>query len=326
MKKAMFLLGFFQITISTFAQYTDVINSNRPGKSIAAFSVGKTVIQAELGLYGVQEKHDPLRYEANGFGSELSVRYGAFLEQLEFTLDMQYQHDWYQAPLVEEIRSGMRQFTLGAKYLVYDPFLKLKDKKTNLYSWKANHKFNWRDFIPAVAVYGGININFGNNPFFPDDNSTFSPKGMLVLQNHFGNRWVWVNNIIVDRFLTNYSNFGLISTLTRGFNMRWSAFGELQGYKGNKYSDFLVRGGAAYLVRENMQLDASLTKNVKETPSLLYGSVGLSWRFDSNYEKVYYRVPNKEEKGKKDKKDKDKKGKKDKKKRKDEVEVEEVKP
>ena len=32
------------------AQYTDQINSNRPGLSIGAFAVGKDVIQAELGI------------------------------------------------------------------------------------------------------------------------------------------------------------------------------------------------------------------------------------------------------------------------------------
>ena len=32
------------------SQYTDQINSNRPGASVGAFSVGKNVIQSELGF------------------------------------------------------------------------------------------------------------------------------------------------------------------------------------------------------------------------------------------------------------------------------------
>ena len=32
------------------AQYTDQLNSNRPGASIGAFSVGKNVFQSELGF------------------------------------------------------------------------------------------------------------------------------------------------------------------------------------------------------------------------------------------------------------------------------------
>lgn len=310
---------FLLISATQYAQYTDIINSNRPGKSMSAFSVGKTVIQAEAGLYGISEKHDLLRYEANGFGTEIDVRYGAFFDQFEFALNTQYQYDWYEAPLVNDTRGGFKQITVGAKYLVYDPFI--KEDKPNLYSWKANHSFKWNQFIPAVAVYAGINLKIGTNPFtFPTDRA-ISPKVMVITQNHFGTKWVWVNNFIADKYMTDYPSLGVISTLTRGFNMRWSGFLEFQGYKSDYYADTVFRLGAAYLVRENIQLDASFSKNVKETPSLIGANIGMAWRFDSNYETNYKRVKD----GKKEIKDK-KKSKKDKgKKRKDEVELEKTK-
>lgn len=317
--KTLLSVGFLLISTTQYAQYTDIINSNRPGESMSAFSVGKTVIQAEAGLYGVKEKHDLLRYEANGFGVELDARYGAFFDQFEFTLNTQYQYDWYTAPLVEDTRGGFKQVTVGAKYLIYDPFI--KKEKPNVYSWKANHKFSWKQFIPAVAVYAGINFNFGTNPFtFPGD-KTISPKVMAITQNHFGSKWVWVNNIIADKYMTKYPTLGIISTMTRGFNMRWSGFLEFQGYKSDWYADTVFRLGAAYLVRENIQLDASVSKNVKETPSLLLANVGMAWRFDSNYETNYKRIKNDKKKDKKDKKSKKDKGKK----RKDEVELEKTK-
>ena len=316
--KTFFLVGFLLISATQYAQYTDIINSNRPGKSMSAFSVGKTVIQAEVGFYGIRENHDLARYEANGFGTELDVRYGAFFDQFEFTLNTQYQYDWYQAPLINDTRGGFKQVTVGAKYLVYDPFI--KQDKPNIYSWKANHKFNWKQFIPAVAVYAGVNFNLGDNPFtFPTDR-TISPKVMVITQHHFGSKWVWVNNIIADKYMTDYPTLGIISTMTRGFNMRWSGFLEFQGYKSDWYADTVFRLGAAYLVRENIQLDASFTKNVKDTPSLLLANVGMAWRFDSNYETNYKRVKG-EKKSKKDKKSKAEKGKK----RKDEVELEKTK-
>ena len=321
--KSLLVVGFLLISTSQYAQYTDIINSNRPGKSMSAFSVGKTVIQAEGGLYGIQEKHDLARYEANGFGTELSVRYGAFFDQFEFNLETQYQYDWYTAPLVEDTRGGFKQFTLGAKYLVFDPFVQLKDDKPNVYSWKANHKFSWKQFIPAVAVYGGFNLNLGTNPFTFDSDPTISPKLMLITQNHFGSKWVWVNNIIADKYMTDYPTLGWITTMTRGFNMRWSGFLEIQAYKSDFYADTVGRLGAAYLIRENIQLDAYVAKNIKDTPAIMYGGFGMSWRFDSNYETNYKRIKN----DKKDDKKKDKKSKKDKgKKRKDEVELENPKP
>ena len=129
-----------------------------------------------------------------------------------------------------------------------------------------------------------------------------------------------MTNIIADKVTSKYPSYGIIATITRGFNMRWSGFLEMQSYKSDYYADNIFRSGAAYLVRENIQLDASLAKNIKDTPAILYGSVGLSWRFDSNYETNYKRI-------KKDKIDDKKKSKKDKgKKRKDEVELENLKP
>lgn len=317
--KTFFVVSFLLICATQYAQYTDIINSNRPGKSMSAFSVGKTVIQVEAGLYGIKENHDLSRYEANGFGTELDVRYGVFFDQFEFTLNTQYQYDWYQAPLINDTRGGFKQITVGAKYLIYDPFI--KQDKPNVYSWKANHKFNWNQFIPAVAVYAGINFNLGNNPYtFPTDRS-LSPKVMIITQNHFGSKWVWVNNIIADKYLTDCPTLGIISTMTRGFNMRWSGFLEFQGYKSDWYADTVFRLGAAYLIRENIQLDASFTKNVKDTPSLLLANIGMAWRFDNNYETNYKRVKNDKKKDSKGKKSKQDKGKK----RKDEVELEKTK-
>ena len=313
------------VSSTQYAQYTDVINSNRPGKSISAFSVGKTVFQAEAGIYGVREKHSLLDYEANGFGTDLSLRYGAFFEQFEMILDIQYQYDWYKAPLVQDTRGGLKQTTIGAKYLVYDPFKNAKDDKPNLYSWKANHsaKFSFKDLIPAVAVYAGVNVQIGNNPFtFPGDKK-ISPKIMLITQHHFGTKWVFVNNIIADKYMTDYPTLGLVTTLTRGFNPQWSGFLEMQAFKSDFYGDNILRIGAAYLIKENIQIDASLSKNIKDTPAIVLGAVGISWRFDQNYERSLLRDTHALD----EKKSKDKKAKKAKKgnRRKDEIELEKTK-
>ena len=53
----------------------------------------------------------------------------------------------------------LRQTLFGAKYLFFDPF-KNYEEKPNLYSWKANHRFKWRQFLPAVAGYVGANLKF----------------------------------------------------------------------------------------------------------------------------------------------------------------------
>lgn len=292
-------------SIGAMAQFTDVINSNRPGESMSGFSVGKSVFQTEAGVYALREEHSLLNTEASGFGLDAAFRYGAFLEQLEFIANLKYQNDQFDTPFSRENRSAIRNFTLGAKYLIFDPF-KNYEEKVNIYSWKANQRFKWRQFIPAVGVYAGANINFSDNPYtFPED-PKISPKFMVITQNHFGSNVVFVTNIIVDRITTDYPSYGIIGTLTYGFNQQWSGFLEGQGYKSDFYSDAIARVGAAYLLRENFQIDVSISKNIKDTPDIVYGGIGFSWRFDKFYKDILIKGPGKEEKKSKADKKKEK--------------------
>ena len=47
-------------TITTKAQYTDIINSNKPGRSMGAYAVGRKVAQVESDIYYETNKHDLL--------------------------------------------------------------------------------------------------------------------------------------------------------------------------------------------------------------------------------------------------------------------------
>lgn len=307
--KSLLLLPFLFVTTLNYGQFTDVINSNRPGESMAAFSVGKTVFQAELGLYGLREKHDLQNYKVNGFGSNLDLRYGAIFEQLEFIVNMQYQNENYIANLVDDTRGGLKKTIIGAKYLLYDP-MKNYERKPDLYSWKKNHRFSYRQFIPAIGIYGGLNINLSNNVFtrpgIPVE-SRISPKAMLITQNQFG-KFVLVGNVILDRFPNSKNkSIDYVVTLTRGFSPRWSGFIENQGFNSDYYSDGIFRGGAAYLMAENIQIDASIGSNYKNTPSILSAGIGISWRFDDDYSDVMLRVKKDKDKDKKSKGKKDKK-------------------
>ncbi|KAF2334975.1 transporter [Flavobacterium daemonense] len=292
--KKLFITALFFVPHFFFGQYTDVINSNRPGETMSAYAVGKTVIQAELGFYGIKEKHDLLDYDASGFGTDFTLRYGAFLEQLEFVLDVQYQMENFDTPYTSYKKNDFRQTVLGAKYLIYDPYKNYK-RENNIYSYKANHAFNWHELIPAVSIFAGANFVGADNPYYFSPQSAISPKVALVTQNLFGGgKWVFVTNIIADYIGTDYPSYGYILTLTHGFNDKWSGFVENQGYKSDFYSDAIVRGGAAYLLSRNMQVDASISTNFKNTPSILYGGIGVSWRYDGWYQSKLTEVKNKE--------------------------------
>lgn len=284
--KIVFLFALINITSVNYGQHTDQINSNRPGESMSAFAVGKNVIQVETGIYGIQENHRLLEYDANGYGLDFTLRWGLFMEKLELIADLQYQNEDFTTPFSSINKSALKQTILGAKYLIYDPF-KNYEKKVNIYSWKANHSFNWHQLIPAVSVFAGANFTMADNPYYFSSNADISPKIMLITQNHLGDgTWVFVTNIIADYVSTDYPTYGYVFTLTKGFNEKWSGFVENQGFKSDFYSDAIVRGGAAYLLNNDMQIDASISTNFKDTPTVLYGGIGFSWRYDANYKEL----------------------------------------
>lgn len=287
-----FLFALIILPCVHYGQHTDQINSNRPGETMSAFAVGKNVIQVETGIYGIKENHRLLEYDANGYGLDLTLRWGLFMEKLELIADIQYQNEDFTTPYSSINKSALKQTVLGAKYLIYDPF-KNYEKKVNVYSWKANQAFDWHKLIPAVSVFAGANFTMADNPYSFSPYADISPKIMLITQNHLGDgSWVFVTNIIADYVTTDYPSYGYVLTLTKGFSDKWSGFVENQGFKSDFYSDAIVRGGAAYLLNNDMQIDASISTNFKDTPTVLYGGVGFSWRYDSNYQEVRMSLDN----------------------------------
>ena len=86
------LFLFFTVTIQ--AQYTDQINSNRPGASIGAFAVGKGIIQFEGGFEYRRHKHqDYNNSTVDGSIIFLAARWGFLSERLELTYQGSYMFD-----------------------------------------------------------------------------------------------------------------------------------------------------------------------------------------------------------------------------------------
>jgi len=285
MKKHLLILITFTFFISNkiSAQYTEIINSNRPGDSQSAFSVGSNVIQIETGAYLLNEKHELLDNKVKGMGLNFMLRYGLILEELEIQVSGVYQNDQFTDMRsnidAEYNRSNFKKFKIGAKYLVYDPY-KNRDDSPNLYSYWANNKFKWSSLIPAVSVYAGINIDGKNNPYTAHGIKGVSPTFTIATQNNFSNNFVLINNLILERIGTDQNDFEYITTLTYAINSQWVSFIEAHGINSDFYAENMLKFGAAYLSNENLQLDASLIINFKDTPKIFYINFGGSYRFD----------------------------------------------
>lgn len=266
------------------AQYTETINSNRPGASQGAFSVGTGVLQLEAGGYFGNDNHSLRRADTDIIGADYSLRYGLFFEALEISLMGAFQAETTTIPIgandVEFKRSNFRANTLGVKYMIFDPFVSIEPDKPNLYSWKANQRFKWKTLIPAVAVYAGANFSFGENPYLYEGENTITPKIALITQNNWRGGWVFVTNIIADKLSEDEPSFAGIFTLTHAFTPKFAGFLEYQAIVGNIYADDLARTGVALLVGSNLQFDVSGLINFKDTPSRWQIAAGFSYRLD----------------------------------------------
>ncbi|MBB4118107.1 hypothetical protein GGR32_000379 [Mesonia hippocampi] len=289
MKKTLVGICAFCTSLIASAQYTETINSNRPGGSQGAFAVGTEVLQIETGLKLGNDEHKLTHTDTDFWGIDYGIRYGFFKEQLEVSLLGSYLNTTVtntKGITSEELKySNFRSNTLGVKYLIYDPYKKRMFEKPNLYSWKANNRFKWRDLIPAVSLYAGANILFGDNqlmyyPYINDNLETkITPTAALITQNNWG-RWVFVMNIIAEKIGDEYPTYAGIFTMTHAASAKVSIFAEYQTIKNDLYSDDIARFGGAYLFTKDLQVDLSGLVNFKDTPSRWQVALGFSYRID----------------------------------------------
>lgn len=289
---SIFLLLFFLGSYYTHAQYTETINSNRPGNSQGAFAVGTGVLQLEVGAKFGKDEHSLLFTSTDLWGVDYTLRYGFYLPQLEINLNGSFLSSTINYQLVGADRTyEIRNFkfnTIGLKYLLFDPYKEgLVGRPVNLYSWKANQRFDWTQLIPAVSVYAGANLALRGNPYLHPDDSQISPKLAIITQNNWSGGWVFVMNLIWDKIAEEHPTYAGIATLTHSFNTKFAVFGEFHGIINDLYSDQIVRGGFAYLFHKNFQVDVSGLFNFKDTPSRWQVELGLSYRLDMHEKDEY---------------------------------------
>ena len=290
MKKMKYILflAFFTGSFFIHSQYTDVINSNRPGLSVSAYAVGKSVMQAEVGISYEQQDHASFSTESNIMGTDISLRYGLLFEKLELNWEgtFQNQNITFTDLGTEENRTDFSRNRLGLKYLIYDPYKNPERNKPNLYSWRADNLFQWKNLIPAISVYAGANFTLGDNPFYPGE-ATISPRAMVATQSRLSPKFVLISNISYDRIGTDFPEWSYTVSLSHAFrNPKWSVFVENQGIKSDRYSDIILRSGVAHLLGENFQVDINFGASFKNTPSRIFGTMGASYRFDFHKDKL----------------------------------------
>ncbi len=278
-KRILSILSLLLVT-SVCAQYTDVINSNRPGFSESPYSVGVGIYQLESSIFHRKfEARDPLFSNPRATGIDLHYRMGLFDEKLEFNLTTSLQSSEFAFTNVFQSsysEFGIGQLSIGAKYLVYIP--KYDDKGKEIRSWNKRHGFDWKRWIPHVAVYAGVNFGSILNDFHARGGVT--PKVGVLLQNEFSNKLNVVTNVYYNYIGSFSPELSYVVTGTYNFNDKWSGFAEHQAIFNNQESQSNLGLGAAYLFNQNLQINSSIRATFQEESLGYYTSVGVSYRLN----------------------------------------------
>lgn len=277
--KLFFVFFFFGI-FSLKAQYTEVINSNKPGFSESPYSVGKGVYQLESNFFFRNTAIQPTFTRPQSFGVDFLFRTSFFSEKLELNTQFTYQRDKVAFKNIftsHEFSSGLSRFTIGAKYLIFQQ--EYTDKSKEVRSWVRRNAFDMKRLIPSVAVYVGMNTDFVDE-FYQTGGIT--PKFGILLQNNLSRDLNVITNFYYDKAGSDFAEFSYIITATQNFSDRWSAFFENQGIFQEFRNSNNLGTGLAYLFTKDLQINASARYLVEGNTQGFYGGLGLSYRIDKH--------------------------------------------
>lgn len=279
MKKIIFITIIF-FTASISAQFTELINSNRPGFSESPYGVGTKVYQLESGFFYEKTQPIPTFSRPVSSGMRFALRTSFLLEKLEFNSNVHLQRDktYFKNIFESDTGSslGLSKFNFGAKYLVYEP--KFDDKSKEIRSWKRRMGFDWKRLIPSAAAYLGVNFGSSLNDYYEKGGVT--PKIGVLLQNNITSYFNVITNFYYDYAFSDYAEYVYLLTGTYTYTDRISWFIEAQKVTGKQVNRNALGGGFAYLFNRNLQLDVSVGFVTNYQAKGFNLGIGASYRID----------------------------------------------
>lgn len=284
-KKSFLSLLFFAICLYTNAQYTDVINSNKPGLSESPYSVGSGVYQFETNLFFRKLAIKPKFSEPQSLGIDLQFRTSFLSEKLELNVNLAYQQDdivFNNFFTSTRTTNGLSDFSIAAKYLLFQQ--EFEDKSKEVRSWKRRYAFDKKRLIPSVALYARFNTDLLN------DNhkiGKMTPTVGVLLQNDLSSQLNIITNFYYENIGSDYTAYNYIITSTINLSDRWSTFLEHQGIFKDLQNDFNFGTGLAYLFSRDLQINASGRYIVEGNAYGGYFTVGASYRINRHKDDYY---------------------------------------
>ena len=278
----LFLLSFLISTVSSQAQFSETIQSGRPGQSIVANTVGKGIFQFQQGGIFSQSKSPGLTIEdgmlyrpgdrftyKDVFTTENVIRYGV-TERFEVNASVNYDWEKHHADeniIVFGINGGyLSTFDIGGRVNI--------SQQENV--------------LPTMAVQArlGMGQNYHESDFELNDIEITAAFAWQLGANH----GLTVNLVPIFSINGFDDRYNYTVAYTWSFAQDWTLF--IENYGGYTASDQIdsffstyFDGGFAWVLNDNVQLDilGGYGKNeiyFNEVQSF-FVSAGVSWRIQT---------------------------------------------
>ncbi|NJB82585.1 transporter [Wenyingzhuangia aestuarii] len=285
-----FLLSFFCFflyTATNYAQYTNIINSNKPGHTETPYALGTNVLQFENTV--LYNSLDSQHIESNSYSNNFNMRYGFWKEKLEASLDHIFTTQNFNA--TNSNITGTEILSVGLKYLIYQHIQ--KESPAVKKSWKRRYGFKYNGLIPSIAAKLQINTPLTNLNFSNGGSTTLSTS--IIAQNHI-NQKVRINNQFDYKYIGgDMPEF--IYTLSSSYVMakRFNPYLEARYHNLKDFNYFNIGVGTPFLV--NRDFSVAVHYNLatgKNTRGSEFG-INASYRIDNHYDRWEYIDVKKEE-------------------------------
>ncbi len=263
------------------AQYTNVINANKPGNTETPFAVGTNIFQFENATSYGSFKQNGIKTKS--IKNDFDFRYGVWKEKLEVSLTHKFRSSNLSPG--SQNRTGTEVLALGAKYLVFNYIQKETPELKR--SWKKRHAFKTNGLIPSVAVSAHFNTPL-NNSSFGNSGSSFSTA--VITQNHISKE-LRVNNQFEYNFIGSdlpefiYSLSGSY-VLFRRFNPYTEfRFHNLTPKNSDSFNYYSFGAGVPFLVNRDLSVATHFNYNFGKDISGFEFGINASYRIDKHKDK-----------------------------------------
>lgn len=274
---------FILFTTTNHAQYTSIINANRPGDTETPYSVGRGVFQVENSVLFNNINNQNINSEASAFSNDINIQYGFWSERLQVSLKHRFTSSDGTLNGIPNNILGTENLSIGLKYLLYEHINKESPELKK--SWKRRYGFKYNGLIPSIGIAAYVNTPFSHSKY---NRNTTSASASIITQNSI-NRKLRINNQFDLKYIGEEDQeFVYAISSSYVVARRFNPYFQFRYHNLKEFDFFNLGIGTPFLVNRNLAVGIHYNTTLGNDISGHEIGLNLSFRIDNHYDRWEY--------------------------------------